>query len=168
MVSKGGVMAAHALTIAYQIFDRVVEYERGKRSADDVVRFAELALDAPGLDSISNPSLRLGTEPGTDPYTCLYCATNGLVDSNGVHRFGIADADRLPVVDRVEHIMNAVLGIMRACRHLRHYRTLEAVQSAFRTYVKRGAPYWRKRRGTWDRWDDTMDRRPPRPEACYQ
>ena len=169
-------MAAHALTIVNQILDHILAYESGTDerysrvvSAEDVIHYADGALGAPGLDPISYPCLRMDgpTLLGPDLYHALYMATGGLIDSNGVGRYGLTEDELLPVKDRVPFIKTAVLNIIGRCDHLKHYRSLEAADSAYRLFVRRGVPHWRKRAHKWNEflWGDDDY---PQPESFYR
>lgn len=152
-------MCAHSLTIARQCLARNPDTD-----PEGFVQHAIDALDPPGMDPISHPSLRM-EGPGLDLYGDLYCAANGLIDPNGANRYG---HDPIPVVDRVPFVKRALEAIVVHCAHLEHYRSLEAADSAFRLFVKRGRPHWRKRREIWDGWGPIIASRPPQPEDYYR
>ena len=157
-------MAAHARTIALQILDVI---ERNPDDPHRIVRYAQGALNAPGLDEIRYPALRLnqpGGPLGSDLYGALYKAAEGLVDpQTGVGRYGVTP---LPVPDRVPYIKRAAERIAELCSHLKHYRSLEAANDAFDRFVKYGRPYYRKRRKIWDAWS-VLDLNPPQPAEHY-
>ena len=152
-------MAAHILTICKQIVNKIGEhYQYGsKTTASDVCNYVDGALSAPGTDGISHPSLRLeiqaGTQLGWDLYGALYNAQRGAVDALGVGHLGMQDENCLAEPLRIPYILQAVGDIMVRCSHLEYYRTLEAADIAYSDYVKRGMPYWKKRRGHWVDWD---------------
>ena len=151
-------MAAHCLTIARQCLAQVY------REPGHFIGYALGALDPPGMDSISHPSLRMDVG-SLDLYGDLYCAANGLIDKNGANRYG---TDPIPLVDRVPFVRRALEAIVTHCAHLEHYRSLEATDSAFKLFVRRGRPYWRKRMEIWNGWGPIIASRPPKPEIYYQ
>jgi len=142
-------MAAHALTIARQIDNVIHEHGPGRG-----VSYARAALDAPGLDGFTYPGLRLdlpGDRLMTGLYGDLYAACfDGVMPDNR----------------RVEKIMRAGARIEERCRHLVHYRTLEAAHSAWQRFVRPGVPWERKRRQEWERFPWTADNHPT-PADCY-
>lgn len=172
-------MAAHSFRIAKQILEKIRCYEAGEPiakglpvvTAEHVVSYADAALNAPGTDDVSYPCLRLTVRPDGELSSCLfsllYAAANGLIDTDGERHYGLKDEDLLPVADRVPFIRAACEAIVRQCFHLKHYRSLEAANSAYKRYVRRGKPYWRKRNAMWQRFPWGAEDR-PEPEHYYQ
>jgi len=158
-------MAAHSLTIANQILSIIERYKKG----EDVypVRYAEMALNAPGLDPITYPCLRMDSPTllGPDLYHALYMAANGLIDANGVGNYGLTDDQLLPPAERIPFIETACKAIAARCAHLAYYRSLEAADSAHRLFIRRGKPYWKKRDRNWRNWEF---KEAPQPESCYR
>ena len=130
---------------------------------------AQGALDAPGMDAISHPSMRMNARArsglGLDLYGALYAAANGYVDASGHGHIGMKDEDALAAPLRIPHILIAVSEIMARCSHLENYRHLEAADSAYDLYVNRGTPHWKKRKGHWQDW---AFHNPPEPEDYYR
>jgi hypothetical protein len=156
-------MAAHARTIALQILDII---ERNPDDPHKIVRYAQGALDAPGMDAIRYPALRLHRGPyGPDLYQGLYFAAEGLINTSlGMGCYGV---EPIPDAKRVPYIKRAAERIAELCGHLKHYRSLEAANDAFDRFVKSGRPHYRKRRAIWDAWS-VLDINPPQPAEHYR
>ena len=142
-------MAAHALTIVRQITDVIRHH-----GTEQGIRYACMALDAPGLDGFTYPGLRLELPEDqlmTGLYGELYSACLDGVMLNET---------------RAREIQRACALIEERCRHLVHYRSLGAAHSAWLRFVRPGVPWARKRRQEWNRFPWTQENHPT-PADCY-
>jgi len=162
-------MAAHVLTIANQILTRMDE---DRQTYHEILRYADGALGAPGTDAFSYPCLRMEIEGETildrkELYDYLYCAVRGLFDDEHPVRLGLPEGSQRKPSECMEQLHKVCLMIQEHCRHLQHYRSLEAANSAWKLFVRPGTPYWRKRDAKWQAWGPELEANPPQPESYY-